>query len=477
MLMKTILSGIIISLLITVSAHSQGFWEWTDPAPLSDSLTDNINPFLYYNGTSFYMVWEKPVNSQTTTIWFRNITDQDPDIELLNTQNVHYKNPKILGFMYSSTFYLFYETNEIGNDDIYYIYYDETGTFSEPVAFANTSLNENHFFPDHDTYYGRENLGMVWLENNSVYYCYLSGKEFSNPILIDSANCENPKITAHGGIIVWEKQTSFNRSISYSSKSGNVWSEPLIAYDEYKSQNLKCDKIDRSLFTWTIHSDSVWKIAVAQCFGGPFNIEIHEISSADPFSPAVTFYFYPYSMGFKWPIEHFLAFPYSQNDTIEIFMNPEVWGNPIIFENFSNSQTNNKNPDFFYSPHENPDCDGIYLVWETYRNDHWQLYYSTAIQQCWGNISEDNFEDNNIQFHPNPFTHEITLEFTLDTRSKVTIEVYNNRGVLITTIAEQSFDQGTHQLRWDGAGLAVGVYIIKMTVGDMVYTAKVIKLP
>jgi len=49
--------------------------------------------------------------------------------------------------------------------------------------------------------------------------------------------------------------------------------------------------------------------------------------------------------------------------------------------------------------------------------------------------------------------------------------------MLISTIAEQSFDQGEHQLRWDGSGFAAGIYVIKMTVGDMIYTAKVVKSP
>ena len=94
-----------------------------------------------------------------------------------------------------------------------------------------------------------------------------------------------------------------------------------------------------------------------------------------------------------------------------------------------------------------------------------------------GAIDEEDNIDDFISIHPNPFTHETTLEFTLDTRNDVAIEVYDNRGMPISTIADQSFDQGTHQLRWDGSGLAAGVYIIKMTVSDMIYTAKLVKSP
>ena len=83
----------------------------------------------------------------------------------------------------------------------------------------------------------------------------------------------------------------------------------------------------------------------------------------------------------------------------------------------------------------------------------------------------------NFSTHPNPFTHKTTLEFTLDSRSDVAIEVYDNRGIRVGTIANQSFDQGEHQLRWNSDGMPAGVYIIKMTVGDMIYTKKVVKSP
>ncbi|MCK4569703.1 MAG: T9SS type A sorting domain-containing protein [Bacteroidales bacterium] len=90
-------------------------------------------------------------------------------------------------------------------------------------------------------------------------------------------------------------------------------------------------------------------------------------------------------------------------------------------------------------------------------------------------IEQAHTADLEYFLHPNPFTHETTLEFTLDSRSDVAIEVYDNRGIRVGTIANQSFDQGEHQLRWDGSRLTAGVYIVKMVIGDRVYMAKVVK--
>ncbi len=80
-----------------------------------------------------------------------------------------------------------------------------------------------------------------------------------------------------------------------------------------------------------------------------------------------------------------------------------------------------------------------------------------------------------MSVHPNPFTHETTIEFTLDLRRDVIIEVYDNRGTKAGSIANQSYDQGEHQLRWNGEGLPAGVYIVKIIVEGKVYSSKLIK--
>ena len=168
-----------------------------------------------------------------------------------------------------------------------------------------------------------------------------------------------------------------------------------------------------------------------------------------------------------------IAITHPENDFDEIFMT-EGFG-ASNFENFSNSGTMNKNPQFYHGEAYDY-CWYDYLVWESQRNGHWQIWTSKVIQ-CAGFIGEENVTESFLSIHPNPFTYETSLEFTLDTRSDVTIEIYDNRGKHISTIANKTFDQGEHQLRWDGAGLSAGIYIIKMTVGDMVYTSKVVKSP
>jgi len=475
MLMKTILSGVIISLLISVSVQAQNFWYWSDPVALTDSLSDNQNPYLFYNGI-FHMVWEKNIDSVSTSIWYRDITTKTPPVEILSSQGVHYKHPKIMNTQ-NSLFYVFYETNENGNTDIYYIEYQGDTNFSEPIPFATTAEEDKEVEIDYHNWYWDAKNSLVWIQNSSVYHSYLNDDYFfTNPVLIDSGNCSNPIITRGGNHIIWEKETPFGKHLMISRDvSQGGWGAPEVLYDQLMCQNLKSDKVADHMITWSVLDDTTWKIAAGISEYQGLYYEVFDITSDTPLTPGITFYFTPLEPGVFNIEEMYLVFPYDTSGYAELYMNEESWYYNQ-FSNFTNWQTESRNPDFFFGPDDESYCDGIYLVWESFKNEHWQIFYSEA-PQCWGNINEFKTSDSFISTHPNPFTHETTLKFTLDTRRDVVIEVYNNRGRQITTIASQSFNQGEHQLRWDGGGVAAGIYIIKMTVGDMVYTSKVVKSP
>ena len=80
-----------------------------------------------------------------------------------------------------------------------------------------------------------------------------------------------------------------------------------------------------------------------------------------------------------------------------------------------------------------------------------------------------------LTIFPNPITEETKLVFNLAEESIVKVEVFNAFGTKVTELTQHSYSEGEHQLRWDGSSLVAGVYIVKMAVGDMVYTSKVVK--
>jgi len=80
-----------------------------------------------------------------------------------------------------------------------------------------------------------------------------------------------------------------------------------------------------------------------------------------------------------------------------------------------------------------------------------------------------------LNIHPNPFTQETTLAYELESPEDVLIEAYDAQGRLVDEIVNRGYDQGEHQLRWNAQSLPDGIYIIKMMVGDKIYTSKILK--
>lgn len=82
------------------------------------------------------------------------------------------------------------------------------------------------------------------------------------------------------------------------------------------------------------------------------------------------------------------------------------------------------------------------------------------------------------QNYPNPFNAGTTISFTApDGGGPVILEVYNVRGQLVKTLADQTVSGGTHEFTWDGTGtdgntVASGIYLYRLKAGDYVETKK-----
>jgi len=75
-----------------------------------------------------------------------------------------------------------------------------------------------------------------------------------------------------------------------------------------------------------------------------------------------------------------------------------------------------------------------------------------------------------FQNYPNPFNPSTQINFNLPVKSKVSIQIYNIRGELISTLLNKEVEAGRHKIVWDGKnkrGVAVasGVYIYRVNAG------------
>ncbi|MFH1501695.1 MAG: T9SS type A sorting domain-containing protein [Candidatus Eisenbacteria bacterium] len=82
---------------------------------------------------------------------------------------------------------------------------------------------------------------------------------------------------------------------------------------------------------------------------------------------------------------------------------------------------------------------------------------------------------------PNPFADASVVAFELAEPAHVEVSVYDIAGRRVATLADQRFAPGRHELTWAGrnsrgAGLANGVYMVRMRAGEGVATRKALLL-
>jgi hypothetical protein len=90
-----------------------------------------------------------------------------------------------------------------------------------------------------------------------------------------------------------------------------------------------------------------------------------------------------------------------------------------------------------------------------------------------GVVESDPFED--ILVYPNPFSGELTLEYTLLNASDVELTIFNYLGKQIDLIRKPQ-SSGKHQLKWDSKALPAGMYFCVLKTVDGTRTVKIVKM-
>ncbi len=93
-------------------------------------------------------------------------------------------------------------------------------------------------------------------------------------------------------------------------------------------------------------------------------------------------------------------------------------------------------------------------------------------------IDEDIFNNTNNftldQNHPNPFTNSTTIGFYLEEGSDVTLNIYNQQGAVIQTLASGYLSEGKHTFTWSTEGKSKGLYFYSLSAAGKTDVKKMI---
>lgn len=76
------------------------------------------------------------------------------------------------------------------------------------------------------------------------------------------------------------------------------------------------------------------------------------------------------------------------------------------------------------------------------------------------------------QNYPNPFNPTTRIKFYLKQGGKVKLAVYNIIGQKVAELVNQELPSGFHEVEFNGAGLASGVYIYRLNAGNIFTSVK-----
>ena len=77
---------------------------------------------------------------------------------------------------------------------------------------------------------------------------------------------------------------------------------------------------------------------------------------------------------------------------------------------------------------------------------------------------------------PNPFNPTTTISYAVSETGIVELAIYDIRGRLVETLQSGQVESGTHQIQWQAAGQASGIYLVVFRAGDVQDTRKIILL-
>jgi hypothetical protein len=443
---------------------------WSKPFAITDSSSDNIHcaladvlyPIGYNYSDSAYAFWEKSVDSTRSEIWYRNLTGMSEPKPILQSDGVHYGNPKILEtFVPDTPFWILFETDMNGNEDIYYVKYFIDGRFSSPIPFRNGDMDEKNV----NTCDG----GVVWDESGKIYFSSLNNvQDFNEPVLLDSGDCSKPAVS-NDNAAVWEKTIRDSSKVFFSilqrQNNEDRWSPPEMLYMNGHNTHLSFDNNswDFPLLCWQSLNQSTTEIYI--CSFRPFDSSLKYEIIQDGFRDGFNRY-EPSIRTMRRATKAKAGFYSMLLAFVLDSVSTEIYGNLgwNEFYNISQNGVPDRNPEIHEFRWRR-----LLMTWESFVNHHWQLMASQSAYSI-GSVAESNpktagkFEL--FQSYPNPFNSSTLIRFRLSETAVVRLTIFDLAGREVETLLDDELQAGEKQISWTPRNIASGVYTIRLETGN-----------
>lgn len=495
---------IILLLFIPFLSISQPF---IIPLPLTDSLTNNRNPdirksFAPQGLGGAVMFWEKSTDSTSTSIFMKYLNSQGypPSAEqlVISQSGVHFTHPVMFNLtptFADTLYYLFFETDQNGNKDIFYLKYDTNGIFDGPFPFATGPYDDINLRIADGTELSQQR-GIVWESNHAINYSrlLLSGIppacSFAVAQTLDSGDVSEPVINNQGNRVWWLKKIGDSTKIAFAvmDEINFQWSSPqLLTYagnfsclsvmrdgninmgcDVLNCKNIRNDgqrimSYDAFDLSWSETQPSSFAINNPSGLFAPLFVKGASQSELSGCTMNESLLYSTDSTG---------------NEEIMLYPHMIISNWHINLSEYSGIDINPKGFLIW-------GMDSWYLgesmwVWESFRNGHWQLYYTYA--DIMGGIDEPQKPVNEIDCYPNPFVSGTAIEVENPDNKNLEVSIFNGLGERVKTLQVAGKKGNKEVYNWDGCNTVgnkqpAGMYLLIVRNSDgMLMNKKLFKI-
>jgi hypothetical protein len=99
---------------------------------------------------------------------------------------------------------------------------------------------------------------------------------------------------------------------------------------------------------------------------------------------------------------------------------------------------------------------------------------AVEVKLCFVGLPEVVSRQSSVVSYPNPFISSTTFEYTLEESGLVTLEIFNQVGLVEVVLINENQTAGTYKVPWNAEGIPAGVYYYSLRAGKQVQTGKII---